>query len=357
LTGIIEASRQSHPLIMQWKMLTPGIVRFEADEVFCTVMPVQQNYLEAWELAIHDLNDDPGLEQHPGTTKPRHHHFFGTGANATSRDDGLRLNPPIDRTGTYPVLAGDGAFAAAKWQPGSLMTSLDHAQNDANRMGRRRLRDGTLTPSPDTTVVAGDPGIDPDAFDFVYQPNFLTPAECALLTETAQALSVAQRVESVEDPFWKGRFLQFGDILLARPGAAALMRDAQSRVTQRLRTFYELTAPIFADTASLVRWRPGMFMTPHADRANPDGSHHNFAHRDFGSIIYINDDYEGGELYFPRLDLVVKPTLGLLVAFTGGWHHEHGVIRVRSKDRLTMAAFYTFDASHRERDMYALGSQ
>jgi hypothetical protein len=31
------------------------------------------------------------------------------------------------------------------------------------------------------------------------------------------------------------------------------------------------------------------------------------------------------------------------------------VIKVRARDRLTMSAFYTFDASHRERDVYGLG--
>ena len=271
----------------------------------------------------------------------------------------MRLNPPVDRTGTRPLLATEAASAhtpaTANWARSSLLNSLDHAQNEANRLGRQRLRDGVLTPSPHTVRIAPDVEVDPEAFDFIYQPNFLTPAECALLTETAEALADAQQVEGVRDEYWKGRFLHFGDVLLRRPGSAALMRDAQSRVTQRLRRFYELTAPVFADTVALVRWRPGMFMAPHADRANPDGGYHGFPHRDFGSIVYINDGYEGGELYFPRLDLVVKPTLGLLVAFSGGWHHEHGVIKVRSKDRLTMPAFYTFDVSHRERDLYGFG--
>ncbi len=141
-----------------------------------------------------------------------------------------------------------------------------------------------------------------------------------------------------------------------RSGAAALMRDAQRRVTERLREFYELTAPVFADTVQLVRWRQGMSMPPHADRANPDGSAHGMPFRDFASIVYLNDAYDGGELYFPRLDLLVQPAKGMLVAFTGGWHHEHGVTLVRRGDRLTMPAFYTFDAAHRDRDVYGINA-
>ncbi len=197
--------------------------------------------------------------------------------------------------------------------------------------------------------------LDPDAFDFIYQPNFLTPGECGLLVETANALAGAMHGEDIELDFWKDRLLYFRDVLAARPGAAALMRDAQRRVTERLRGFYELAAPIFADTVQLVRWRSGMHMPPHSDRANPDGSPHGMPFRDFGSIVYLNEEYEGGELYFPRLDLTVKPATGMLLAFTGGWHHEHGVLKVLSGDRLTMPAFYTFDAAYREPEVYDLG--
>jgi hypothetical protein len=45
----------------------------------------------------------------------------------------------------------------------------------------------------------------------------------------------------------------------------------------------------------------------------------------------------------------------MLLAFTGGWHHEHGVTKGLSGERLKMPAFYTFDASHRERELYGLG--
>ncbi len=93
-------------------------------------------------------------------------------------------------------------------------------------------------------------------------------------------------------------------------------------------------------------------MPPHADRANRDGSRHGMPHRDFASIVYLNDDYAGGELYFPRLDMVLKPEAGMLAAFTGGWHHEHAVLRVRSGLRLTMPAFYTLEAGRKDRTFY-----
>jgi uncharacterized membrane protein len=61
----------------------------------------------------------------------------------------------------------------------------------------------------------------------------------------------------------------------------------------------------------------------------------------------------GGEFYFTGLDMVVKPETGTLMAFTGGWHHEHAVLKVTRGLRLTMPAFYTFDAVQKDRTIYA----
>jgi hypothetical protein len=390
LTGIIESDWLPYPFTMNWQMLHPGTVRFEKDEVFCTVMPIPKNYLDQWDVAIHNLSDDPVLQAEQEVFRAsrtefrkrledrdqatlqdgwQRHYFVGRFPDGTEGIDHinkLRLHPPVDRSGTRPLLAKEAtaspeaaarldSSATPKWRPGSLLNRLDQGQTNANRTGRLRLREGVLTPTAATVAITPDLELDPDAFDFIYQPNFLTPAECALLAETAEALAGLQHIEDIKDDFWKGRILYFRDILRARPGAAALMRDAQRRVTERLRCFYELTVPVFADTVQLVRWRSGMHMPTHADRANPDGRPHGMPFRDFASIIYLNDGYSGGELYFPRLDLTVQPAAGMLLAFTGGWYHEHGVTKVLSGERLTMPAFYTFDASHRELELYGLG--
>jgi hypothetical protein len=40
-------------------------------------------------------------------------------------------------------------------------------------------------------------------------------------------------------------------------------------------------------------------------------------------VAYLNDDYEGGELYFPRFNLTIKPKAGDVVVFPSTYIYEH----------------------------------
>lgn len=41
------------------------------------------------------------------------------------------------------------------------------------------------------------------------------------------------------------------------------------------------------------------------------------------AVIYLNDDYEGGELFFPRFDLELKPKKGDIAVFPSTFIYEH----------------------------------
>jgi hypothetical protein len=68
------------------------------------------------------------------------------------------------------------------------------------------------------------------------------------------------------------------------------------------------------------------------------GTHFNI-HADHGpsynctvsAVIYINDDYEGGDLKFPRLDnLVYKPRVGDIAVFPSNYIYEHASLPMKS---------------------------
>lgn len=53
------------------------------------------------------------------------------------------------------------------------------------------------------------------------------------------------------------------------------------------------------------------------------------------NIIYLNDDFEGGELFFPDFGIDIKPKPGMLAVFPGNINYLHGVRKVVGNTRYT----------------------
>jgi len=93
----------------------------------------------------------------------------------------------------------------------------------------------------------------------------------------------------------------------------------------------------------IVRWFEGIEQRPHADKQMNDGSPNPFPTYDINSLFYWNNDFEGGELYYPEHDIVVKPEPGLAVIHPGDINYLHGVKLVTSGERYTSPAFFTVE--------------
>jgi hypothetical protein len=91
----------------------------------------------------------------------------------------------------------------------------------------------------------------------------------------------------------------------------------------------------------LIKWTPGTEQRPHADKQLNDGSPNPFPDYDLNSLIYYNDNFQGGELYYPEHDIVIKPEPGLAVAHPGDINYLHGVKKIISGERWTTPSFYT----------------
>jgi D-mannonate dehydratase len=57
----------------------------------------------------------------------------------------------------------------------------------------------------------------------------------------------------------------------------------------------------------------------------------------YGVVIYLNDNFEGGELVYPQDNITIKPEMGMLVYHMG--NQKHLVSKVISGDRYTLTSF------------------
>jgi hypothetical protein len=230
-----------------------------------------------------------------------------------------------------------GAPPALRWASDSPLNRITLKQSRSNELGRARITSDGMLRDCD-----GDrqPACPEDRHCLILE-NFLESTICDGLCEAFRDLST--RIVNRAPGFWDGRFIWHSDVSRADPELADHMLNAQRRAATLITDFYQLTQPIYADLLQIMSWPIGIHMPPHSDNANPDGSPHAMAHRDFSGIVYLNDDYQGGEFYFTALDAVIRPKKGMLVAFTAGFYHEHAVLQVEGKQRLTMPFFLTFN--------------
>jgi hypothetical protein len=114
--------------------------------------------------------------------------------------------------------------------------------------------------------------------------------------------------------------------------------------------FFKVDA--FPTSPAIVRWFVGQYQLPHADKELHEGINagkpNDFPYYDLAGLFYLNEDYEGGELYFPKQDIEFKPKAGAAYFFPGDMNYIHGVKEIKSGVRYVIPFFWTI-LSHKDK--------
>lgn len=87
-----------------------------------------------------------------------------------------------------------------------------------------------------------------------------------------------------------------------------------------------------AGQTHVARFEPGAGMHEHFDSSKPN---------DIATLIYLNDNYEGGEIYFPDYGISFKPKPGDLLCFPDNPDFVHGVNPLSGSIRYTVPRWFT----------------
>ncbi len=93
---------------------------------------------------------------------------------------------------------------------------------------------------------------------------------------------------------------------------------------------------------SAHKWLPGAFADFHSDNTEMDGTPNAWRENKLVTIIYLNDDYEGGHLVFRDHPIDIAPKAGTVVVFDVGYDNIHGVTEVTSGQRWTILASFDY---------------
>ena len=182
--------------------------------------------------------------------------------------------------------------------------------------------------------------------------NFMTEEELTTLNNFAKNNEIWDRTDThynedgtviYDSGYWDHRVATMQTLDSANPDISKMIVGMQERLKKEVDKYFKVDA--HATNPALVRWLPGQRQQPHADKELHEGSGrgkpNDFPYYDISGLFYLNDDYEGGELYFPNQGVQFKPKAGAAYFFPGDMHYIHGVTEIRSGIRYVCPFFWT----------------
>jgi hypothetical protein len=145
--------------------------------------------------------------------------------------------------------------------------------------------------------------------------NFLTKEECLALLDEAE-----------NSNNWKPQNKDTGIFILSSINHK-IMIDINKRVSALFdKNLYTQIIRMIHKTDKDSFWEE------HSDNAGR-------ANTKYGVVIYLNDNFKGGELLYTESNTIIKPEAGMLVYHPGNKMHK--VLRVESGNRYTLTSFIT----------------
>lgn len=215
--------------------------------------------------------------------------------------------------------------------------------------------------------------------------NFISKEECDWIINNANATNLWSHDNKKREHFkndeefenynrsWANRVINLNTLYMKKSlEHKELVSKAikiQVEMKKQVVDFFNMDFPIYSESWECVRWGKPYFnqQQPHIDYVdldfemskideydlpqsakdylNPDLVDlykRKFAGKNFTSMLYLNEDFEGGELYFPQhSNFEIKPKPGLLVIFSGNLRHLHGIKEVTSGMRYVHTTFWS----------------
>lgn len=174
---------------------------------------------------------------------------------------------------------------------------------------------------------------------YIYR-NFLTPERCTEYINFFESNSQLWSETPSQGVFGMG----FALPLQFKHDSAVTRNDLDFIVE----TFTKVTAEAHNTHVQLnelhaAKWLSGSAGDYHADDSDLDGNDNGGSHNVFSTILYLNNDYEGGEVYFKNQDLMLKLDPGTILTFKGDLNSVHKINEVLNGTRYNIISFFNIE--------------
>lgn len=189
------------------------------------------------------------------------------------------------------------------------------------------------------------------------EENFISDYENEVLLNFSKNydLAFAQSASMCSDPRWAGKTVYLDETYRYSSEVYDVLYDINVRILELVEGIHDEEEEIYCEKVQFSKWFTGDAIDPpHADNVEQDGITPNDSPwRTHGVVLYLNDDFEGGELFYEHLDMSIKPKAKMIAIHGAGIEYTHGVREVTSGMRHTIITFCTTNMEHAEEYDYA----
>ena len=116
---------------------------------------------------------------------------------------------------------------------------------------------------------------------------------------------------------------------------------------RQMASFYNVDFEWY-ERPQILRYPPGGKYNQHADAEHQEnGEWVRAQDRDYSVLLYLNDQYEGGEIQLVNWDFTIKPKPGMMLAFPSDWRYLHAALPTTSGIRYAMVSWGAVVGSRR----------
>lgn len=194
--------------------------------------------------------------------------------------------------------------------------------------------------------------------------RFLDPGTCRNLVDYANSqpgvVSTVQKTDAgheatLESRISSERVTEYIDVGGIEDNVVNFMREI---ITGQIAAHYDVVFEWF-ERPEILRYKPGGFYKPHADADNWDRAQGVWTRgmdRDFSLLIYLNDDFSGGELEFSQFGFLIRPEAGMLVCFPSDHRYVHAARPTKQGIRYAIVSWAAARGSRRIHDSMPPGA-
>ncbi len=179
----------------------------------------------------------------------------------------------------------------------------------------------------------------------IFLINLLEPAFCQALIELTQKKSLQTAdilIETVDSQVRSGDLLRLGGSDPDLKAANQALLEQFAVIKQMLIQVYGVPFP-YAEPCTILRYQPGQFYKRHVDNlllgSRFEELEQGIPTRDISVVGYLNDDFSGGETYFDRQDVRVKPQAGAVLVFPASFTHPHASLPILQGEKYAFTSW------------------